>query len=350
MISNTPYWCESKVNRLWLLIITQTETHVIQCHLKLNSRVILRRNLSLKPLVLKILITLYRLGTSDVLRQHLWLCVPSWGGYQTWPLIWRTVVWPCLTQDSEHGFNFTAVPWIQCHSDEVVTAVPPELDEPPPSKKGYVKTKNLLSGDLTVSLVLSSLPAPSPSLKLFLKTYEAVPNAPGDCPNSPLEMPLESGLPHPENPLCAAGMSQPAHLHSSSWPLGNDTQHLTCAPGAMGEANVVAVQFLFCTVTHSLIPTQPWDRGQGPCCDTHEPVSPTKPLLSPSHTFALDLSLGLASAHPRATVAQHLQGLPSPLVLNSQALLSYFCYSVCTGNAEQTWSPRYSKHKNWLCL
>lgn len=91
-------------------------------------------------------------------------------------------------------------------------------------------------------------------------------------------------------------------------------------------------------------------QGRDPCCDTHKPVSPTKPLLSPSHTFALDLSWGSTSAHPRATLTQHLQALPSPLVLNSQALLSYFCYSVCTGNAEQTWSLHYSKHKNWLCL
>lgn len=144
-------------------------------------------------------------------------------------------------------------------------------------------------------------------------------------------------------------MSQPAHLHSSSWPLSNDSQHLTCSPGAIRKANVVAEQFLLCTVTHSLISTQQ-ETGQGPCYDTHKPVSPAKPLLSPSHTFALELSLGCTSAHPRATLAQHLRALPSPLVLNSRALLSYFCYSVCIGNAEQTWSLHYSKHKNWLCL
>lgn len=93
--------------------------------------------------------------------------------------------------------------------DVVVAAVSPELDEPPPSKKGHVKTKNLLSGDLTISSALSSrkyqkysdFPTPSHGLKPFLKAHEAALNAPGDCPNCPLEMPLESGLPHPKNPL-----------------------------------------------------------------------------------------------------------------------------------------------------
>lgn len=122
-----------------------------QSDIKVKS-VILRRNL--KPMVLKTLIMLYRLGTSDILWKHLWFYVPSWGGYQTWPLTWRTVVWPRLTQGSEHGFNFTTAAWIQCHSDVVMMAASPELDEPPPSKKGHMKTKNLLSGDLTVSSVL----------------------------------------------------------------------------------------------------------------------------------------------------------------------------------------------------
>lgn len=223
---------------------------------------------------------------------------PSWGGYPTLPLLWRAVVWPRLTQGCEHGFNFPAAAWIQYHSDVAVAAVPPELDEPPPSKKGHVKTKNLLSGDLTVSLAPSSLPTPSHSLKPFLKANEAAPNAPGDCPNSPLEMPLESGLPHPENPLCAGGMSQPALLHfSSSWPLGNDTQPLTRSPGAISEANTVAEQFPLYTVTQFYTHTAK-RQGRDPAV-THTSVSATKTSAVPQPRVCFGAQF--TSAHPRAT-------------------------------------------------
>lgn len=136
----------------------------------------------------------------------------------------------------------------------VVAAVSPELDETPPSRKGHMKTKNLLSGDLPVSWGLSSLPTPNHSLKPFLKAPEAAPNAPGDCPNSPLEMPSESGLPHPENPLCAGGMSQPAHLHSSSC-------HWQCQPASdmltrsRGGGKLVAVQLLLCVPSDTQLNT-----------------------------------------------------------------------------------------------
>lgn len=161
--------------------------------------VILRRNL--KPVVLKTLITLYRLGTSDILWQHLWFYAPGWGGYQTWPLTWRAVVWPCLRQGSEHGFNFTTAAWIQCHSDVVVVAVSPELDEPPPSKKRHMKTKNLLSGDLIVSLVLSSLPTPSHSLKPFLKAVRLHPSPLETAPTLPWKCPSNQAFPTPKIPF-----------------------------------------------------------------------------------------------------------------------------------------------------
>lgn len=168
-------------------------------------------------------------------------------------------------------------------------------------KEGTHENQNLLSGDLTVSLALSSLPTPSHSLKPFLKANEATPNIPGDYPNSPLEMPLKSGLPHPENPLWAGGMSQPAHLHSSSWPLGNDTQHLTCSPRATGEASVVALQFLLCTVTHSLLPTQPRDRA-GTLAVTHTSLFLPRNLCCLLATHLLWTSVGAPLQH---TQEQH---------------------------------------------
>lgn len=61
------YRCESKVNELWLLIITQTEARAIQHHFKLNSDVKLMRNSSLSPPLVKIPTGLYRLATSDVI-------------------------------------------------------------------------------------------------------------------------------------------------------------------------------------------------------------------------------------------------------------------------------------------
>lgn len=161
--------------------------------------VILRRNL--KPRVLKTLIMLYRLGTSDILWQHLWFYAPSWGGCQTWPLTWRTVVWPCLRQGSEQGFNFTTAAWIQCHSDVVVVAVSPEPDEPPSSKKGHMKTKNLFSGDSTVSSVLSSLPTPSHSLKPFLKAVRLDPSPLETAPTLPWKCLSNQAFPTPKIPF-----------------------------------------------------------------------------------------------------------------------------------------------------
>ena len=143
----------------------------------------------------------------------------------------------------------------------VVAAVSLELAQPPPSKKGHVKIKNSLSGDLTASSVLSSHLAPHHDLKPFLKTEEAVPPAaqcPWRLPRLSLgNAPQISSSPPRNSPLCwrnlpATGL---ARLHSSSWPLCDDTEHLTHSSGAISEANVT-MQFLFC-MTHHLIPIQP---------------------------------------------------------------------------------------------
>lgn len=66
MKSNTSYWCESKGSKLWLPVITRTEIRVIQCHLKLNSNVLLMRSSSLSPLLIKTPTRSYRLGTWGV--------------------------------------------------------------------------------------------------------------------------------------------------------------------------------------------------------------------------------------------------------------------------------------------
>lgn len=264
MKSNISYWCESKVNRLWLLIITQTETHVIQRHLKLNSRAVLTRNSSLSPLLLKTLIMLYRLGTSDVYGNTYDFMYQAEQSTEPSALFGRIMVLTRPVQDSEHSFNITAAAWIHSHSDVVVAAVSLELAEPPLSKKGHVKTKHSLSGDLTASSVLSSHLACHHNLKPFLKTNEAVPPAaqcPWRLPQLSLgNVPQISSSPPRNSPLRqrnlpAAGL---ALLHSSSWPLCNNTQHLTHSSGAISEANAT-VQFLFCTTTHRLIPRQPWD-------------------------------------------------------------------------------------------
>jgi len=140
------------------------------------------------------------------------------------------------------------------HSDVVVAAVSLELAVPLPSKKDHVKTKNSLSGDLTASSVLSS----HHDLKPFLKTNEAVPPA-AQCPWRPAPLclgnaPQISSSPPRNSPLHqrnlpAAGL---AHLHSSFWPLCNDTKHLTRPSRAISEANVT-VQFLFRTTAHRSI-------------------------------------------------------------------------------------------------
>lgn len=158
-------------------------------------------------------------------------------------------------QDSEHGFHFSAAAWIQCHSDVVMAAVSPELDEPPPSKKGHVKTRSLLSGDLTVSLALSGLPAPSHSPKTFLKSDEAVTQCPWRLPQLSLgNAPRIRSSPPRKSPLrwrnVPASTSSQLLLAAWQWHPASDTFSRSHRWGKRGGS----------TVTRSLIPTQPRDR------------------------------------------------------------------------------------------
>lgn len=192
--------------------------------------------------------------------------------YWTQPLIWKNNGLNSPKTGLECGFTITTAAWVHSHSDVVVAAVSLEPAEPPPSKKGYVKTKNLLSGDLTTSLVLSSHLAPHQShFQRPMRLYCQLPHAPGDGSHSPLEMPLKAALPHRGiswRNLTAAGL---LHLHSS-WPLCNDTEHLTHSSGATSKANVT-IHFLFYTTTRHLIPNTPFNthaamrQMAGTCCD-----------------------------------------------------------------------------------
>lgn len=126
----------------------------------------------------------------------------------------------------------------------VVAAVPLQLAESPPSKKGHVKTENLLFGDVTAPPALSSHLTPHHHVKLLLKTDEAVPPA-TQCPCrlpqlSPGNAPQISSSPLRNSPLCRRNLP-PAGLvllHSSSWPPCNDTEHLTRSSGAISAAKV----------------------------------------------------------------------------------------------------------------
>lgn len=211
MKSNTSCWCESKVNRLWLLIITQTETYVIQRHLKLNSRAILMRNSSLSPPLLKTLIMLYRLGASDVIWQHLRFYIPSKAEFWTRPLIWKNsglnslnagLLTTVLISLQRPESTVTLMWWWLLSHLSSLSLHPQRRDTWKP-KTGSLVTWQLLPSFQTTSLLVTT----QGRFWRPLRPYRQLPDAPGDRPSSPLEMPLRSALPHPGIPLCARGMS-----------------------------------------------------------------------------------------------------------------------------------------------
>lgn len=231
MKSNMSYWCESNGNKLWLPVITRTEIHVIQRHLKLNSNVLLTRRSSLSPLLIKTPTRSYRLGTWGVVGQP-YSYVPCRAEDRIRPCVWTSDGSNLHPGDTEHGYDTQQQPG---PSDVAVAAVSLAPDEAWSSTERRHERLKLALWWLPGSVSLFQLPCSSPQLDAFSEARRrhtlTLLCVPRDGPGSPSRTPLEATLPQPGIPLRAGGISRPlvehGSLHSSSRSLCADTEHLT---------------------------------------------------------------------------------------------------------------------------